>query len=360
MPDATTPGSTLVVGAVSGHVRTTYSWLLSKFLADFDERTDREMEDEQAHPDPQDSKSRPLVSHNGLHKTGKPEWEALRVSVFEVDSSSAVLHGVPTLDWVWYSGVAVILVQLVLAILPWILEGDWVPFMIIASGNVLVLFGASLPQWKDEKWSCPKNGGATITLTQGNGSRNAIVILKSEEAGLDFEILAQGTRTTKSSGATRLGTAILACLWVMLLITVAGISQNTWCKSSSPSLLSRRPQSLLRAIQPEVSSHHRILAGLLGIGLLGTMQNLVAAGASRSPSALGLHVKHKETIRGQSVVRVLKEVEQKYPLVGSSLVKVFFTGSLRARGDDLIFWQNAMKSRMMPNEYGSRIDVFDT
>ncbi|KAJ4396161.1 hypothetical protein N0V93_000380 [Gnomoniopsis smithogilvyi] len=327
MPDATTPGSTLVIGAASGHIRTTYSWLLSKFLEDFNERIDREMEDEQAHPNPRDSKNTPLVPQSGLQKIVKPEWEALRVSVYEVDRSSPIAHGVPTLDWVWFSGVAVIIAQLILAMLPWVMDNDWVPFMIIASGNVLVLFGAWLPQWKEEKWSCPKNGGATVTVTQGNGSRNAIVILKSEGAGLDFEILAQGTRTLKPSAASRLVTAVLACLWVMLLVTVAGISQNTWW--------------------------------LLGIGLLGTIQNLVAAGSSRSPSALGLHLKHKETMRGASLAKVLKEVEERYLLVGSSLVNVFFPGSLRAKGDDLTFWQNAMKARMASNEYGSRVDVWD-
>lgn len=99
------------------------------------------------------------------------------------------------------------------------------------------------------------------------------------------------------------------------------------------------------------------LSGLLGIGLLGSVQNLVAAGAMREPSALGLHVRPVEVFKGASVAKVLKEVETKYPFVGSSLVSVFFPGSLRAKGDDLVFWQNAMKARMASNEYGSRIDV---
>lgn len=97
--------------------------------------------------------------------------------------------------------------------------------------------------------------------------------------------------------------------------------------------------------------------GLLGIGLLGSIQNLVAAGASRKPSALGIHIKPLETIKGPSVAKVLKEVEQKYPLVGSSLVNVFFPGTLRAKGDDLLFWQNALQARTQTNQYGTRIDM---
>lgn len=87
------------------------------------------------------------------------------------------------------------------------------------------------------------------------------------------------------------------------------------------------------------------------------MQNLVAAGASRTPSALGLHVKPVETFSGPSVAKVLKDVETKYPSVGSSMINVFFPGSLRAKGDDLVFWQDAMKARMASNQYGTRIDT---
>jgi hypothetical protein len=42
--------------------------------------------------------------------------------------------------------------------------------------------------------------------------------------------------------------------------------------------------------------------------------------------------------------------------VGVSLIPVFFAGSLRAKGDDLEFWQRAIKSRMGPDKSGTRVD----
>lgn len=232
-------GSTMVVGAVSGHSRVSTNWLLSKLLADFDEKVDKEMRSEQAHPLQQkqtfESKtydSDKVGMSNVTTVARKPAWEALRVSVLQVDSESPLPPGVPTLDWVWLSGMATIVIQIALSIIPWILDGDWVIFMIIAAGNLFALVGASLPQWREEKWPCPRTGGSTVILTQGNGSRHATVILGKKGCGLDLEILARGTRTAKSSVYTRLITALLACLWVMLLITVAGVSQNTWCKLS--------------------------------------------------------------------------------------------------------------------------------
>ena len=66
-------------------------------------------------------------------------------------------------------------------------------------------------------------------VAQGNGSHHAIVILGKKGVGLDLEILAQGTRTERASWVARIATGVLALLWIILLLTVAGIKQNTWC-----------------------------------------------------------------------------------------------------------------------------------
>lgn len=63
-----------------------------------------------------------------------------------------------------------------------------------------------------------------------------------------------------------------------------------------------------------------------------------------------------ETIRDKRVAAVLKRLEQNHPTVGSSLVPVFFPGGLRVKGDDLKFWQSALKSHLAPNRYGTRVD----
>jgi hypothetical protein len=95
---------------------------------------------------------------------------------------------------------------------------------------------------------------------------------------------------------------------------------------------------------------------LLGIGLLGSIQNLLAAGTPRKPSALGIHLKYKEVIRADRVAKVLKEAEKNHPGLGISLLDVFFPGALRIKDEDLDFWRKALDSRLAPNKYGTRVD----
>jgi hypothetical protein len=233
MPD-TDMANTLVIGADTGHIRTTKSWVLGRLLRDFDGHLDDELRDEAAHvPPDEEHKSRKFglvspLAHIG--HTQQKAWEALRVSVYKVDDEPPCDHGVPALDWVWFSGFVVIAVQLVISIIPWIINKDWSIFLVALSGNVLALVGGSLPQWREEKWACTKKGGATITLTKGNGARHAIVIIGRKGVGLDLEILAMGTRTTYASWSTRIATGILAFFWIVFLITVSGIKQHTWCE----------------------------------------------------------------------------------------------------------------------------------
>lgn len=81
-------------------------------------------------------------------------------------------------------------------------------------------------------------------------------------------------------------------------------------------------------------------------------------GSTRSPGALGIHLKEVEIFRGKKVAAVLKEVEKSYPLVGTSLVGVFFPGSLRvADNEDYEFWQKAFHLRYVPNKHGRCVGV---
>lgn len=72
---------------------------------------------------------------------------------------------------------------------------------------------------------------------------------------------------------------------------------------------------------------------------------------------MGIHLKEVVTFRGKKVAHVLKQLEERYPLVGTSLVDVFFPGSLRVTTDeDFAFWRKAIRSRYTPNKHGRRID----
>lgn len=215
----------MVIGAQSGHIRTTKSWVLGQLLRVLNDAVDTDLNAEQPHVPPDAQMSNSNVADH-VHQP----WEALRISVFETTDDPVCKHGVPSRDLIWFSGFAVILLQLAIAIVPVSLYREWGTLFITIYGNTLALLEGSLPQWKEEKWPCPKSGGSTIILTQGNGTRHAILILGKKGAGLDFEILAVGTRTASPSRLTRLVVAILTVNWIVLLVTAAGLRLNTWCK----------------------------------------------------------------------------------------------------------------------------------
>lgn len=225
MPDADVT-DLLVINARTGHVRTTKTWLLGRLYRDVEIQMDKEMVKEQPHASSA-KQALPKIS------IGERPWEALRISIFELDLEHCLRQGVPTWDWLWLSGISVIFLQLCISIVPWILYGAWDIFLITACGNILAVLGGSLPQWTREKWSCPKNGSDTVIITMGNGSRHAMVILGQRGVGLDFEILARGTRISTPTWTTRVATGVLAVLWVGLLLTASGLKWNAWCKSTS-------------------------------------------------------------------------------------------------------------------------------
>ncbi|KAF3207180.1 hypothetical protein TWF191_001107 [Orbilia oligospora] len=284
----------LIISPTTGHHRTTRNWVISRLLRDLEYSFDASTENEASHPDPDSTEEVKLAP-------GQTRWEPLRVSVFEVDKSRE--PGVPIRDWIWFCGIGVILVQLVVSTVPWIRDGEWGPFIVTGAGTVLALISGSLSQFRKEKWACPRDGGDAVILTRGNGSRHAVLILRSKVSpskssepttdvsrGLDFEILAEG-------------------------------------------------------------SH------LLGIGLLGSIQNVIAASAIREPGTYGVHLKFKEKITGGSVREILKATEEKYEFAGLSLVDIFFPGSMRVKKDDEIaFWREVQDKRNSENAFGHRID----
>ena len=75
------------------------------------------------------------------------------------------------------------------------------------------------------------------------------------------------------------------------------------------------------------------------------VQNFVAAGAKRSAGALGIHIRHVNTISDSNVVSVLRKTEEQYPKVGLSLVPVFFPGGMRVKAGEKSFWDQARGNR---------------
>ena len=75
------------------------------------------------------------------------------------------------------------------------------------------------------------------------------------------------------------------------------------------------------------------------------LQNIYVAGSPRHPNAFGIHLEFVKTISEKRVSKVLAKVEEQYPLVGSSLLPIFYPAGFRAPPDEKMFWKEANKRR---------------
>jgi hypothetical protein len=179
----------------------------------------------------------------------------------------------------------------------------------------LAYASGALPQWVEEKsgvrklyFDDPVTDRKAVYLTEGNGSREAILIL-SRHGSLDLEALAALQRSLQNPWATRVYSMLLAILWLALLISVAGWDQHTWF--------------------------------LLGIGLLGLVHNAAVCAYRRHSSAFVIELKHRKTIAEGKVMKVLHEVEGQYPGAGAALLDEFFSCNLRPR--ERLIWSFARR-----------------
>ncbi|KDQ18344.1 hypothetical protein BOTBODRAFT_79354, partial [Botryobasidium botryosum FD-172 SS1] len=258
--------SAILINVDSGYSRDVKSWILSRLLRD----CESEITDE----------------------------SGLTIKFFYTSPSKAA--GLPDRDWVYYSGIVVILAQLGIAAIPGALGGDWMPLAIIAAGTILALLSGALPQWGREKWAARDVGEGkrdVICLTRGNGSKLALVII-SEGCGLRLEDLASAR--VRPSRGTILAFSILSTLWLALLVVIQCFTSSAWIT-------------------------------LVAVGALGTVQNIIAASARRTHAALGFHFNEAKTkvVHKVKVFGAIKEAEAHEGKVGLVLTGVFFPHGLR-------------------------------
>lgn len=257
----------ILINAHNGYAKANQSWILSRIVRD--------------------------------HISTTPD-SGLTLSFFRTSQTAKhTKPGIPHRDWVYWSGVVVIGVQLGIAVIPGAVNGDWNTFIVTAAGTLLALAGGAIPQWQNEKWACRrrKHGDRpeVVCLTRGNGSKDVIVIVSKGEGQLRLEDLAN-VRDSRA-GNTVLFTSVLAVLWFCLLLTVAGLQSHAWY--------------------------------LLAIGSIGMVQNYVAAGVRRHPSASGIHFEETEVVWAEKVFEALVKAETRERGVGLSLLPIFFPGGLR-------------------------------
>lgn len=316
MPPAT-EDPCLVITAKNGYIRNNASWVISRLLRDYDSWMDpavrsrlEKMLDERQH-------YMRMRTRKGT-SVPRPAQTGLCISIYE--PSDTKIAGEPIPDFIYWTGLLVALIQLATAAIPIATTGDWSIFMITISGTVLAFITGGLPQWRNEKWPCRRSSQNTYVLTRGNGAQHAIVILGNGR-GLNLEDLASAGQMKYSSTdiPMRLCLGGTSVLWMMLLITAAGVRTNTWF--------------------------------LLAIGGTGILQNVLLAGWRRNPSALGVHLDFRGVIGEMTTMDALLALEDRHLGVGRSLLPIFFPGKLLP--EELDKWE-ALEVKAKEEELVSR------
>jgi hypothetical protein len=141
-----------VINGKSGYIRDNTSWVIGRLVRDYERWMDKPVE---AHLKKMiaDKLCENKAAAEAL-KAGfgadmpKPKQAGLCVSFWKVSDAEA---GHPGHDLLYYSGIAVAIIQLCIAAIPWGLFGDWSIMLVTACGMVLSLATGCLPQWVKEK-----------------------------------------------------------------------------------------------------------------------------------------------------------------------------------------------------------------
>lgn len=241
-----------------------------------------------------------LLRHQELqHRMNKTDALML-ISIFELGPFSEGEKPHLVCDVVWRTGWITIAVQMGIAIAPLVLYGNWAVVLIFLVGTVLALLTSALPQWRREKWagSMLERGSACI-LTRSSGHRNVMVFIGGPGS---YNLETMATMQPQVCPETPLVIWILASLWVLLLLCTSRMKEDLW-----------------------------FLTSICGLGML---QNVYAAGVTRSPETIGLKIKpftQNPTIvakRNDKMVRsptheALKELEKWVPTAGLAAAKMF-------------------------------------
>lgn len=235
---------------------------------------------------------------------GKELPSFLQIFVYKFVQSSPINRSLSK-DWPWFSGLITTLIQLGIAAIPAGLYGEWAILLITAGGTALAYATAHYSGYSTFISSRTLSGRKVFTLTEGNGSRNAIVLIKDKGIGVDLEHLTQVDFTGGSQILRIVAASVQLVFWVALLITVSGLKTHTWF--------------------------------MVAVGALGMMQNLVLAGAPRTPEALGIPVQLEQVVWLPRLMDTLLALEASVPYAGKALLPIYFPGGLRQ--DEIGRWE---------------------
>ena len=257
--------ASVVIDVDAGHCRRNESWVLGRLIRD-------------------------LELHN--------KREAFGLGIYFYKISLPV--GKPSRSLVnWLAFLAVIALQFTLALLPIIYDHqNWRILYVTGAGTLLAFCSGSLSSWKREKYNesatIKARKGRAFALTRGNGHGHVFVItIEGDRVVTPFDLLATIPRAHPEPRSRRLSIGILAVCWIVVLIAVGGMDDDTWI--------------------------------LLLIGGVGMLQNVWVAGRTRLPEEHGIPLEHYETVqRDRGVESVLNDAEKKLPGLGLALLEHFF------------------------------------
>lgn len=302
MPGADTPVT--VINTANGQSRGNGSWVLGRAMRDFEYWMGAPVEakvNELKKSKWQYDKDRAQKEGKDPNKVGFPAHAGLVVSFWKFDPNKKDQFQKPGKDLLFWSGVAVAILQLGISAIPFGVYGNWGVFLVTASAILLCLLTGCQPQWNREKWACRQiepGKKRTYVMTRGNGAQHVIVV-ECDGCGLNLEDLCTGFNNLDApaiSMTTRLVMIVLGVLWVVLLITSSALTDQSWF--------------------------------LIAVGGIGMLQNMFVAGWSRKPEALGMPLIFIDVVGSPKVSATIMEAERAYSTVGRALVGTFFPGGL--------------------------------
>lgn len=289
--------ASIVVNRKSGNTKQNESWIIGRLI--------RDLEMEYVTKEHYDSTAFRIIKLEA-----KDAWTQ------KLKNKGQDIPDPPHHDTVWWSFGICAIVQFGLALAPIFIHRirNWRIFLVTAAGTMLALIHGSLPQWRKEKYHCRMTDAGketTFILTRGNSHQYVFVIhVACNVRSLNLEDLAVRV-DVGSSKNMRVGSAVLAISWIMLLVAIGGLSQDTWF--------------------------------LLGVGGFGMLHNVLVAGYKRGTLAHGvpLDTDNPSLVNDEpgNVMEGLQAAERKEPGLGLALLKVFFPGRLRVHEEE--FWQEA-------------------
>ncbi|KAG7152975.1 hypothetical protein HYQ46_002188 [Verticillium longisporum] len=296
--------SCLVINANTGYVRNNGSWVIERLVRDYEswmhvsvkEKLNSIREERQRYMQKK-AKVGTVIP--------KPYQTGLCIGVYE--PSKRRVSGEPARDLLFWSGAVVAIIQMMIASsVPLLGQGDWFVLLITACGTILALATGSLPEWASEKWACRRGTTSGFILTRGNGAQHAILIMGNGN-GLNLEDLAVSHRMhhRESDTATKMWLGTLSTLWIVLLISAAGLTNGS--------------------------------IYLLAVGGLGMLHSIVVVGWRRDLKVLGIHLEFLDVVGEMATMDALLRCEAKFPGAGRALLPIFFPGKLLP--EEVLKWE---------------------